>query len=88
VEAFKAYAQPHFDKGKGWRYVPRPGRRVRVQGDVAWFYEALDHAKYGAVRGSGSLVLRDGRWRIAQYVLSFAVPNAAAADVVERIKRR
>ena len=87
VEDFKAYAQPHFAQGKGWRYVPRPGRRIRIRGDVAWFYEALESASYGAVRGSGTLVLRDGRWRIAQYVLSFAVPNAAAADVVERLRR-
>ena len=37
-----------FSKGKGWAYFPdRALRRVRVQGDVAWFYEPLRNDKYG-----------------------------------------
>jgi hypothetical protein len=87
VEAFRAYAHPHFSKGKGWTYVPdRKARRVEIRGEFAWFYEPLAHEKYGALRGSGVLVRRDGQWRIAQYVLSFAVPNDAAADVVKRLR--
>ena len=85
VEAFRAYAHPHFSKGQGWTYVPRPDRRVRLGADgrTAWFYETLDHAKYGVLRGSGVLVLLDGQWRVAQYVLSFAVPNDKAAAALE-----
>ena len=90
VPAFKAYASPYFSKGQGWTYHPdRETRRVRYSADrkTAWFYETLRHDKYGVLRGSGSLVHDGQRWRIAQYVLSFAVPNDAAKDVVERIRR-
>jgi hypothetical protein len=87
VEAFRAYAHPHFSKGRGWTYHPdKKARRIEVRGDVAWFYEPLAHEKYGALRGSGTLVRRDGQWKVAQYVLSFAVPNDAADGVVERIR--
>ena len=87
VQAFKAYAAPHFSKGKGWTYVPdKTRRRIRVQGEVAWFYEPLTHARYGELRGSGVLLRRNGRWHIAQYVLSFSVPNDAASEVISRIK--
>lgn len=83
---FKAYAEPFFAQGKGWTYVPQE-RHVEVRGDCAWFDERLDNAKYGATRGSGVLTRGDdGRWRVAHYVLSMAVPNEKAAKVVEVIR--
>jgi hypothetical protein len=88
VAQFRAYAHPHFAKGQGWTYVPdAAARRIRVSGDTAWFYEPLRNEKYGATRGSGVLVRRGGTWKIAQYVLSFAIPNDAADDVVGRIRK-
>jgi hypothetical protein len=90
VDAFRKYAHPHFAKGKGWTYhADREARRVRYSANrqTAWFYETLRHHKYGVLRGSGSLVRVGGAWKIAQYVLSFAVPNDAAKDVVQRIQR-
>lgn len=86
---FRAYAAPHFDAGRGWTYEPVE-RHVRLDaaGGVAWFDERLSNAKYGETRGSGVCTRGDdGRWRIAHYVLSFAVPNDAAGDVVDAIKR-
>ncbi len=84
---FRAYAEPFFSQGVGWTYEPRerhvfldPTRRV------AWFDERLWNAKYGEVRGSGVLLLSDGRWRIAQYNLAIPVPNALAGDLAERIR--
>jgi ketosteroid isomerase-like protein len=86
---FEAYAAPHFSKGRGWTYTAAPGsRRISLSpaGDAAWFYETLINKKYGVLRGSGALMKdREGTWRLTQYVLSFAVPNDAAADVAERI---
>lgn len=82
---FRAYARPIFESGRGWTYDPTE-RDVRVHGDVAWFDERLHHARYGEMRGSG--VCRrgaTGTWRVAQYVLSFPVPNDVALDVVEVI---
>lgn len=87
VAAFRAYAEPHFSKGQGWTYT-KTARHVRLgpDGRTAWFHEQLANAKYGAARGSGVLVLEEGRWRIAQYVLSFPVPNAVAGPVIELIR--
>jgi ketosteroid isomerase-like protein len=83
VAAFRAFAHPHFASGKGWKYVPR-GRAITFadDGDVAWFDEMLDHEKYGELRGTGVLVKREGAWKVAQYNLTFTVPNAVAPEVV------
>ncbi len=83
---FRAYAQPYFDQGRGWTYIPRPDRTIVLYGDWATFDEVLDHASYGVMRGSGSLHRGADGWKIEQYVLSFAVPNDRAREVVEVIK--
>ncbi len=85
VPQFKAYCEPYFSKGKGWTYVPKE-RHVAIRGDLAWFDEALDNAKYGGCRGSGVLQLVDGRWKIAQYNLTLTVPNDVASKVVDVIR--
>jgi hypothetical protein len=89
LAALHAFADPYFARGQGWTFVP--GDRwitIAADGDVAWFEERLDNAKYGATRGSGVLVWRAGRWLVAQYVLSFAVPNELADDVVALVRAR
>lgn len=87
VEEFRAYAHPHFAKGKGWAYVPR-ARHVLLSpdGQIAWFDERLTHASYGELRGAGVLRAIDGQWRVAQYNLLFTVPNDKAKAVVALIK--
>ena len=87
MDAFRVFAEPYFDGVEAWTYHP-VSRSVAFgpDGAVAWFDELLDNASYGRVRGSGVLLREDGRWRVAQYVLSFTVPNDAAADVVDRIR--
>ena len=82
VPAFRAYAHPHFAAGKGWKYVPRE-RHVSVDGDLAWFDELLDNQKYGACRGTGVLRRIDGKWLLAEYSLTFLVPNAVAEKVAK-----
>jgi ketosteroid isomerase-like protein len=87
IDEFKTYAMKRFETGKGWTYTLKPGtRHITVQGDIAWFDELLDNAKYGVCRGSGVLRTIDGQWKIAQYNLTFTVPNDAAVDVVNVIK--
>lgn len=86
---FRAYAEPYFAQGRGWTYTPRDRTITVAPIDcrcLAWFDEVLDNASYGEVRGSGVLRLTDDGWKIEQYVLSFAVPNDRAAQVVEAIK--
>jgi len=89
LDAFRAYAAPHFASAPAWSYTPAE-REVHFgpKGRTAWFYETLDHERYGRVRGSGALVVADGRWRIAQYVLSFPVPNDRAAAALAVIDGR
>jgi hypothetical protein len=86
-EEFFAYAQPYFSKGKGWTYEPHHCN-VSFSGDgrTAWFDEKLDNEKYGRCRGSGVLSLRDGVWKIEQYVLSVPIPNELMPEVAARIR--
>lgn len=83
---FREYAHPHFAAGKGWTYTPRD-RHIAIQGNVAWFDELLDNAKYGECRGTGVLRRENGTWKIVQYSLSIPIPNDRAGDVVNMIRK-
>lgn len=86
---FRAYAEPHFSKGKGWTYVPRDRHVTLAPLDcrcVAWFDELLDSQSYGVARGTGVLLKTDTGWKVSQYVLTFPIPNDVADEVTERIK--
>ena len=87
VEAFKAYAKPYFDKGRGWTYVAVE-RHINVSGDDrhASFDELLDNAELGRCRGTGVLRRVGGTWKFEQYHLTIPVPNALADDLVKRIR--
>ncbi|HET7704484.1 MAG TPA: nuclear transport factor 2 family protein [Thermoanaerobaculia bacterium] len=85
-KTFREYAHPHFAAGKGWTYTPRD-RHVDIHGDVAWFDELLDNAKYGECRGTGVLRKVGGTWKIVQYSLSIPIPNAVAGEVVKMIRK-
>lgn len=75
--AFRAYAHPHFSKGKAWSFKAiRRDVILAADAALAWFDEDLATPNLGPARGSG--VLRkadDGRWRIAHYNLTITVPN-------------
>ena len=82
VPEFREYAHPRFAKGKAWSF--RSTRRtfgMSDAGTTAWFEEDLETEKLGPARGSGVLVLRKGRWLIAQYNLALVVPNERFKDV-------
>ncbi len=81
-QAFRAYAHPHFAKGKAWSFRG-VHRRIVLRGDTAWFEEDLETQNLGPARGSGVLVYSGGRWLIEQYVLSITVPNDRFKDVKE-----
>jgi len=89
VAEFEAYATPYFSRGQGWDYqvVSRDLSILPIECRcVAMFDEVLENASYGTVRGSGVLRLTEAGWKIEQYVLSFAVPNDVARDVVAVIR--
>ncbi|MFT4540225.1 MAG: ketosteroid isomerase-like protein [Planctomycetota bacterium] len=87
LDQFKAFAAPHFDAGTGWTYVAI-SRHVSFgsAGDTAWFDERLENASYGTVRGTGALVWSAGAWKLAQYNLTFEVPNDLAKELVAKIR--
>ena len=94
TEAFREpyFARPALPGEPGpyqpaWVYVPRDRSIVFSKaGRTAWFDELLDHAKYGVARGTGVLVRDGGEWRIAQYCLTFPIPNALAPELTARIR--
>ena len=89
VEQFKAYAKPHFDKGRGWTYtVAERHLNVSADGKHASFDELLDNKSLGRCRGTGVLRMVDGQWRIEQYHLTIPVPNELADEVVKRIREK
>jgi ketosteroid isomerase-like protein len=83
---FREYAHPHFAAGRGWTYTPRD-RHIDIYGDIAWFDELLDNAKYGECRGTGVLRKDKGSWKIVQYSLSIPIPNDVAGEVVNTIRK-
>lgn len=92
LEEFKAFARPLFTDGAGWTYVLEDtdgARSVIVQesGSTAWFDELLQGEKYGSSRGTGTMVYEDGAWKIAQYHLSFPIPNDLATVLTTAIKQ-
>ena len=83
MEIFKGYAS----KTKGWIYTKRE-RHMAITADKStiWFDEVLNSEKYGTSQGSGLLVRTDKGWRIAQYHLTFPMPNDLAGDFTAKIK--
>ena len=80
---FQRYAQA----SDGWVY--RPTERnvdVTFDGMSAWFDELLDSQSYGTSRGTGILVKSAEGWRIAQYHLTFPIPNALVREITDQIK--
>ena len=76
LPAFRAFAHPHFAKGKAWSFHSvRRAITISSDGNVAWFDESLATPNLGPSRGSGVLVKGLGGWKIAQYNLAIVIPN-------------
>ena len=86
VSQFREWAKPYFQRKKAWSFKPRD-RHIdfSADGKIAWFDEMLDTPNMGVCRGSGVLTLSGRDWKIAQYNLSIAVPNALADSIVKQI---
>jgi hypothetical protein len=84
-QAFYDWSKPYFDKGKAWTFHAVE-RNIYLSEDqsLAWFDEKLE-ASSGLLRGSGVLRLKNGEWKIMQYVLSLPVPNEKFKEVLELI---
>ncbi|MCS6229611.1 nuclear transport factor 2 family protein [Shewanella baltica] len=78
---FEHYSRPT----KGWRY-DLTERHLIQHGDVILFDELLNSPAYGVSRGTGTLIKTDGNWKIAQYHLSFPIPNEIAKQITAELK--
>jgi hypothetical protein len=87
-KAFYDWSKPYFDKGKAWSFNAIE-RNIAFSKDhsLAWFDEKLE-ASYGMLRGSGVLKLRNGEWKIMQYVLSLPVPNEKFKEILGVISEK
>lgn len=87
-KAFRAFSKPYFDAGKAWSFSAVE-RHIYLNDtkNVAWFDELLD-TQMELCRGSGVLKKVDGKWKIAHYVLSIAVPNENVSELVALKKER
>lgn len=81
TEEFKTWTKPYFDKKKTWNFKTiQRNLYLGKEGNSAWFDELLS-TQMGICRGSGVLQKQDGRWKIAQYVLSATIPN----DIMKKV---
>lgn len=85
-DEFRAYAKPHFDKGRAWIFTAvERNVYLNEEENFAWFDELLD-TQMKLCRGSGVLQKINGNWKIAHYVLSIAVPNEYVRGLIEMKK--
>ncbi|MCT7943157.1 nuclear transport factor 2 family protein [Shewanella holmiensis] len=77
---FRAYATPT----KGWRYDLQARHLLQI-GDIIVFDEQLFSPAYGISRGTGALIQTAQGWKIAQYHLSFPIPNDKAKRITSLI---
>ncbi|WP_434928656.1 nuclear transport factor 2 family protein [Shewanella sp. HL-SH2] len=82
MEQFKQYATPT----NGWRYDLQARHLLQI-GDVIVFDEQLYSPSYGISRGTGALINTEQGWKIAQYHLSFPIPNDKAKRITSLIKQ-
>lgn len=87
-DEFMSFSKPYFDKGKAWNFTAIE-RNIYVSdtSNIAWFDELLD-TQMKICRGSGVVKKVDGRWKVAHYVLSIAVPNELVDQLVELKKEK
>ena len=80
---FAAFCKPYFAKKTTWDFTTiQRDVRINEAGNTAWFDEILD-THMGTCRGSGALELKNGQWKLMQYVLSVAIPNESMEAVKE-----
>jgi len=77
---FERYAKPT----KGWHYDVKLRHLLQID-DTIVFDEQLYSSSYGVSRGTGALVQTLDGWKIAQYHLSFPIPNDKAKRITSLI---
>ncbi|WP_163930671.1 nuclear transport factor 2 family protein [Paraferrimonas sp. SM1919] len=73
-------------KTQGWKYRVLD-RTLNRFNDTITFDELLENDTYGLSRGTGTIIKTTKGWKIAQYHLSFPIPNKIAKNITEQIKQ-
>lgn len=82
-DQFAAFSKPYFDKGKAWDFKASNRKWIySSNGKTAWFDEDLDTWMRGC-RGSGVLVKKKGKWKIAYYNLTVLIENEKMKSFIE-----
>ena len=86
-DEFLAFAAPYFAAGKAWSFTATERHVFYDENqDVAYWDELLD-TWMGPCRGTGIARRQaDGRWKIAHYTLSVAVPNDKIQPYLELLR--
>ncbi|MEJ6777140.1 MAG: nuclear transport factor 2 family protein [Crocinitomicaceae bacterium] len=80
---FSEFSKPYFDKGKAWSFTAKNRRwKFSRNKKVAWFDEDLD-TWMRACRGSGVMVKRKGKWKLAYYNLTVLIENEKMKEFIE-----
>jgi hypothetical protein len=74
-DELRAWSEKYFARESAWDFKPI-SRNVTFgqDGAIAWIDELLD-TWMGQCRSTGILQRKDGKWKLAYYHLSIAVPN-------------
>lgn len=82
-EEFAGFCKPYFDKGKAWDFKVKDRDWVFSKNKrVAWFDENLDTWMLDC-RGSGIMVKRKGKWKLAYYNLTVLIENEKIQEFIE-----
>jgi ketosteroid isomerase-like protein len=82
-DQFASFSKPYFDKGKAWDFKASNRKwNYSSNGKTAWFDEDLDTWMRGC-RGSGVLVKKKGKWKIAYYNLTVLIENEKMKSFIE-----
>ncbi len=82
-EQFSEFSKPYFDKGKAWDFkVINRDWVFSKNKKIAWFDENLDTWMEDC-RGSGIMVKRKGKWKLAYYNLTVLIENEKIQEFIE-----
>jgi ketosteroid isomerase-like protein len=82
MEEFKQYAKA----SQGWHYEVKQRKLLQIN-DIIVFDEALHSPSYGKCRGTGALVQTKDGWKVAQYHLTFPIPNDKAKEITQVLSK-
>lgn len=88
LSSFKDFSKPYFDRGKAWSFKSVERHLYENESREVVYFDELLETQMGICRGSGVVLLKDGAWKIAHYVLSITVPNDEVSTLLQLKKKK